>query len=193
LVAAFSFAGDLAARFIPLLAPAPASANVFAPDGPRSVPTLRHERCADVYRRLGDRPARARHVSLAYDRQGTTGLYAQLIVLSCSGAIRFGPDPIVSIPRSEPIPDRPVTHADRPGFSAAFYIQVEFNPARGPILYTGADSAGQLEENERFVAFHLLDDYLRRAGVLEYVLIPYLQYRDEPKPLPAPAPSRPHP
>jgi hypothetical protein len=37
----------------------------------------------------------------------------------------------------------------------------------------------QIAENNRFVAYFVIDDYLRSVGVREYVFVPYLQFRDE--------------
>jgi hypothetical protein len=52
----------------------------------------------------------------------------------------------------------------------------------GPVMFTDG-TGGQLADNERFVGYFLLDEYLRTSGVQEYVCIPYMQYRGQTPPV----------
>ena len=158
---------------LPLLARAPATAVVYtpAPEGSRA-------RQADVsgagdyvglYAQLGETANRVRWVSAPRQRSGTpTGLYADLKILRWTGR-PLTSGGLVTIRRAEPLED-----ASHP----TFRLEVEFDAATGPVLWRGRDVPGdQLDENERHVAYRLLDARLRACGVSQYVLIPLAQFR----------------
>jgi hypothetical protein len=173
-VAVAAFGYDSARRnLLPLLAPAPTWAVQYAagPDGVSAKAVAVPAGCyLDLYRRLGEAPQRVRWVSAGRNRSSApTGFYADLVVLASADQAVLTRSGLVAVRRAERL-------ADRSG--PAFRLEVEFDAALGPVLWGGPDVAqGQLEENERQVAYRLLDAQLRAAGVTEYVLIPLAQYR----------------
>jgi len=123
-----------------------------------------------AYLQIGELPTRVRRASVSGDRPNRpTGVYADVIVLATrQEQLLFKASPLVKIVRLE---------EDSTSSLRRFHVQVEFSAECGPVLWRG-DSAGhdQIDENEKFAGYMLLDDYLRAAGIGEYILIPYAQY-----------------
>ncbi len=178
---------DAGRSILPLFTPAPSTAHCYHVDPPveggalsMTKAGLTHTAVAippntsnlAAYLMLGEMPLRVRNVSLEGGRQQRpTGIYADLIVLAVQDErLSFRPNPIVKIKRME---------EDCRADQRRLHIQVEFSAEGGPVLWRGdyADH-DQIAENEKFVAYRLLDAYLRSAGLIEYVLIPYAQYID---------------
>ena len=126
-----------------------------------------------AYRLAGENPYRVRRVSVLRSPGRPTGLVAELVILEARSAqLPQGPEGVVTIRKSGLIAGQ---HGPR------LRLQVEFDGERGPCVWSGREhGASQVEENERFVAYHLLDGVLRRAGFRSYVLIPIAFYRDAP-------------
>ena len=57
------------------------------------------------------------------------------------------------------------------------WLEVAFDRQAGPVVWASG-TFGQVEENEQFLAYHLLDGALRRAGIHRYLLIPYAAFRE---------------
>jgi hypothetical protein len=133
------------------------------------VPVGPGESYLNAYLRLGEKPGRIRRVSAAPRPEKPTGFYADLIILSTAERSQeLRPTPILQIRRADIV---------AAGRHPRLRVQVEFPPSLGPVLYAPGSSGGdQLAENERFMGYILLDRYLARAGVSEYVLVPLAQY-----------------
>ena len=123
-----------------------------------------------AYQHLGQKPNRVRNVSVGARTLGkATGLYADLIILSMkTDQLTICPSDILSIERMDPL-----AGFERPRFR----VDVQFSAELGPVLWRGYDAdRTQIDENERFAAYILLDRYLSACGVEEYILIPLAQY-----------------
>ena len=57
------------------------------------------------------------------------------------------------------------------------HLKVTFAGPDAPVLDRDAPNS-QLDDNEKFVAYRLLDRHLRSLGVDRYVLIPYGSFRE---------------
>ena len=57
------------------------------------------------------------------------------------------------------------------------HLKVTFAGPDAPVLFRDAPNS-QLDDNEKFVAYRLLDRHLRSLGVERYVLIPYDSFRE---------------
>jgi hypothetical protein len=137
----------------------------------------------DAYVRLGDRPGRARWVSLGTrgteageaPRALVSGLIVEIVILHTRGrSIEFRPDPIVFISAEARDDDAQRAQHDDP--FARLMLRVEFDPVLGPVLDGHGWPSDVLADSERFVAWHLLDGCLRRAGIEEYVARPIAEY-----------------
>jgi hypothetical protein len=168
------FMSDLRLRLLPLLRNAPPFATLYPGGGPperRAVPA--GESVASVYLSAQDNPLRARRVSIAPRSGKSTGFYADIILLAANRrALEFAPNPSVKFVRADVVNDAPSQPRQR------LRSQIEMDSALGPVMFADS-SGGQLADNERFVGYFLLDEYLRSSGVQEYVCIPYMQYRDQ--------------
>jgi hypothetical protein len=160
----------------PLLSPAPAIAMKYdtgstTPE-PRTVAS--GTTAFGAYVGLHEVPTRARNVSLAPrdEHARASGLYAELVVLKTTRPFSFTDDPVVHVLRS----DAAFDEAPSSSRMVKFRVQVEFDASTGPNLALPSHELGQIAENERFVAYFLLDNYLRRIGVSSYVLVPYATY-----------------
>lgn len=156
----------------PLLRQAPTAAVVYEAGGTagRLEPTLGRS-VAGAYRALGENPYRVRRLSMGERVAGeATGLVAEILPLEAREARFPGrPDGVVTFRKSELIDT---------GAQPRIRVQVEFDARLGPVLWRDAARVNdQVAENERFVAYHLLDVALRRAGFTRYVLVPYAFYR----------------
>lgn len=156
---------DVRSRILPLLAPAPAK-WLSLRDGPRVV-LSGGERVAQVYLRNNDNPLRARYTSVMSRTGLATGMLAEVIPLRATEQVQFQNSPSVRLVRAEVGQDRRIK------------LQVEFDATLGPVLFADG-MRNQVTENERFAAYFAFDGTARRAGLSEYILIPYLQYRDQP-------------
>jgi hypothetical protein len=156
---------DVRARVVPLLQQAP-STWVSLRDGPRLM-SARGPRVADAYLENADDPLRARFTSVTERTDLATGMLAEAIPLRATEHLAFQDDASLRFVRAE--------------FSeeGRIRLQVEFDAALGPVLFSDG-RRNQVTENERFVAYFAFDRAARRAGLGEYILIPYLQYRDNP-------------
>jgi hypothetical protein len=126
--------------------------------------------CRAAYQQCGDDPQRSRFVSLHRDAlPAPNGFIADLIVLDTTQtSVVLQPEGLVEINGVRRLPD--------PRY-LRLHARIQFDAVDGPVLWRpGRSRQDQLDENERFVAYHLLDAYLRRAGISEYILIPYAQF-----------------
>lgn len=190
---------------LPLFAPAPA--YVVRHDRAFLVhhaePVDQGETIAHVYARLGEKPLRVRTVSFALPGAGArASVYAEL-----------------RLPPGQALPTDTLAHAregpvrlmkwqsqgqrGRPPAWHVWYVQFDVADGAAPRVLPPANASSRptggaiVEENERFIAYHAIDAALRRAGVGEYVLIPYvfaldagdLGQRNDPSPKPSPDPS----
>jgi hypothetical protein len=145
------------------------------------IPVHPGHRYWQAYQTAGNNPLRVRNVSAAPRDPSTTatGLYADLIILAAdTEALTFLPSDILTIERMDPVNENGALR---------WRIEVRLDGVYGPVLWRGpSDPRTQIDENERFVAYALLDHYLRACGVREYILIPLAQYAQH-----APAPPPP--
>ena len=136
---------------------------------------------AQAYALAGDNPLRVRHVSFRDPGDNTpSGFYGQLVIPPgrpwALDPNAHDPGPI-AMRRCDPIDD-----SRRPSFR----IQIESDGQRGPKLCPPANRPLTiLDDHERFVAYHALDARLRRGGLREYVLVPYIFY-EQTKPAESP-------
>jgi hypothetical protein len=136
---------------------------------------------AQAYALAGDNPLRVRHVSFRDPGDNTpSGFFGQLVIPPGRpwsldpNAQDTGP---IAMLRCDPVED-----ARRPSFR----IQVESDGQRGPKLCPPTNRPLTiLDDHERFVAYHALDARLRRGGLREYVLVPYIFY-EQTKPAESP-------
>ena len=177
LVCVGAVASDLRVRLLPLVRRAPEHAIVYHGGGlPETVPIAPGQSIAATYLAAHDNPLRARHVSVASRDGHATGVYADLILLdTTSHTLEFAPNPSLRFVRADVVTEgtRQPRHRLR--------SQIEMDCALGPVMYTDG-SGGQVADNERFVGYFLLDEYLRTSGVQEYVCVPYMQYREQSQP-----------
>jgi hypothetical protein len=135
------------------------------------IPVHPGHRYWQAYQTAGNNPLRVRNVSAAPRDPSTTatGLYADLIILAAdTEALTFLPSDILTIERMDPVNENGALR---------WRIEVRLDGVYGPVLWRGpSDPRTQIDENERFVAYALLDHYLRACGVREYILIPLAQY-----------------
>ncbi|MDX2147129.1 MAG: hypothetical protein SFZ23_06360 [Planctomycetota bacterium] len=167
----------------PLFAPAGASFVAFDEHGCATECSVKPgERAIDVYRRMGDDPLRARIVSFpGHQRSGTqldSVLLGELIVLDVSsGVVRLPESGAVRIARIDPVPlEHTAAHPRMPAPNRPrFYVEIVCDARLGPRIFDPDEQQeqGQVQTNERFVAYHAIDAMLRTAGVREYVLVPY--------------------
>jgi hypothetical protein len=130
---------------------------------------------SDAYTLAGDNPGRARRVSLRPQTDtASDGFYAELVVppgRPWSLRPNLGDPGPITIPRCEPVDDTRWPW---------FRIKVESDGRRGPRACPPLDRPLTiLDDHERFVAYHALDARLRRGGLNEYILIPYVFYRSD--------------
>jgi len=120
----------------------------------------------EVYRRLGEDPLRNRRVAVI--REGNdryTGLICVLKLIK-SGPLKLDPDQLIRIESLRPCPEC----GDR-----AYLLKIAFNPNLTPSLY-GAGLT-ELDEENKYAALFLLDDYLVRRGAEEFAVIPFYYYK----------------
>jgi hypothetical protein len=159
-------------RVLPLMRTAPPQVRVFERDGTTRTEPSRNQSAAQVYLRLGDNPQRARRVQFAPREDRVTGLYADIIPLRSDREITLAPGPLVFLRRADMVP------SDMGRGPARLRSQVAFDAHHGPVLFSEG-ARDQIAENDRFVAYFVIDDHFRRSGLLEYVLVPYVQFRDD--------------
>ncbi len=127
------------------------------------------------YRREGEDPFRARNVSVAkkHPLPQPQGLLAETTILSAEHAsIPTQPVGVVNFRTTQELES-----SDFPRLR----LKVEFDPATGPALFCPPErTMTQIDENERFVAYHLLDCAMRHAGFKRYILVPYGFYERNP-------------
>jgi len=169
---------------LPMYRPAPSFAMQYNESMEKAQPVRTTASSIEgAYRALGNSPTRVRTISFPEPVAGPgTGFYGQLVPLHQGLPIRLLPQlsaSLVRIARQEPALDGPL---------GAFNVQVEFPGPFAPAISPPTDRPmTALDENERYVAFHLLDRALQRAGLDEYVLIPYVLYSDRKTALTRPA------
>lgn len=189
LVIAIVATREFATWLVPLLQPARSRAIQRDPASLawRSVATNPSESFARASLRLGENPLRVRRIAFPRSDSATSSIYALLLARDGSPApgasalaqLHLAPRESVAIAKFEPAPGE---HA--PG---AWYVEARFPPPFAPMLLParrrGAPllerwllerGGGAQHENERFAAYHALDDALRAAGLEEYVLVPYV-------------------
>jgi hypothetical protein len=132
-------------------------------------------RIDSLYRINGEDPFRARNASVAkrYPLPQPQGLLAETTILSADRAsIPTQPVGVVSFRASQELES-----TDYPRLR----LKVEFDPNSGPALFCPPErTMTQIDENERFVAYHLLDRAMRHAGFTRYILVPYGFYERNP-------------
>ena len=156
---------------MPLMGTAPEVAIRY----PIDEPALPHRvpsgtRVKDAYALLADDAYRTRHTSVGLDRRAPTGLILQITPLE-------GETLDLSRADSDVIRFKKTRVTQERG-RLRIWLEVSFDAELGPVVYT-EQRLGQLHENERFVAYHLIDRALRQAGLSRYHLITYAAYRDE--------------
>lgn len=127
-----------------------------------------------LYRREGEDPFRARDLSVAkHPLPQPQGLLAETTILSADHAsIPTQPVGVVSFRASQELDS-----TDFPRLR----LKVEFDKDYGPALFCPPErTMTQIDENERFVAYHLLDRAMRHAGFTRYILVPYGFYERNP-------------
>lgn len=183
-VAGAGLAESARASFWPFFQPAPARAARYV-DGRVNWASLPAGNLLEACLAVGQDPFRSRNVSLAAAKaRSASGFYAELIPLGGRGEVAFAPDPLVRIAAAEASED-----------GRRIRLKVVFDPLAGPaVAEAGPGGLNQPLANERFVGYRLLDAYLRRAGLDEYILLPYGFFR-EPRPVScgdsAPGPAKP--
>jgi hypothetical protein len=165
--------GDFRARVLPLMARAQGEAVVYGAGGTVEIAETNGESRASVYVRLGDNPMRARRVMLATRTGQVTGIYADVVLVQTLAAgVTLSRSDVLWFKRAD------LVQSETGAGPARLRSQIAFDVARGPVVYSDV-ALDQIAENNRFVAYFVIDDYLRSVGVREYVFVPYLQFRDE--------------
>ena len=119
-----------------------------------------------AYEQLGANPLRTRNVSVRRGAPGcATSLWAEVVVLDIDqSTVEFAPSPLIRLQHVE---------TSSIGRYPRLQMEVRFSPDLGPVLWRGTGvRQDQIDENERFVAYYLLDAYLRAGGIGEYILLP---------------------
>jgi hypothetical protein len=127
-----------------------------------------------LYRSASQDPFRVRSLSVAkHPLPQPQGLLAEATILSADHAtIPIQPLGVVNF--------RTTQELDSTDFPR-LRLKVEFDQNHGPALFCPPErTMTQIDENERFVAYHLLDRAMRHAGFTRYILVPYGFYERNP-------------
>jgi hypothetical protein len=168
--AAVMVVGRLNAWVRPMLAPAPARVVEHDHDsGTAAVEEGGGRNVLGAYLDAGESPFRVRGVAMGALGPGVAGVvYAEVWVLRTDdGRVRLGPvaGAAASITRSE------VVHGAREGVLKV-RVRGELGEPTSPAV-VDQEARGGVADNDRFIAYLMLDGALRRAGVREYVIVPY--------------------
>ena len=169
LVTAHSAYGALRSRVLPLFEPVPGRVVSYEA-GTQPEPLHPSDSAYHAYARLHERPHRVLWTSmLAGTSPVATGFFADIKVIDGrSVQPAAGRDGCITVSTAT---DEAAQRAGRT------HLKVMFSGPEAPVLFRDAPNS-QLDENERFVAFRLLDRLLRAQGISRYVLIPYDSIRE---------------
>jgi len=128
----------------------------------------------NTYLHYEESPRRVRRLSiLNRNHVQSSGILGELTILTndLESDVRFVNDQIIAMDQFE------VRAANGDWLKANF--KASFSAHAGPLITTNeSHQQNILADNERFVTYYALDNFLRRAGIEEYVLIPYLHFSE---------------
>jgi hypothetical protein len=176
LFAVILFLQQVGVTLVPLWSQNPQLWRMYDSDcQPQTVLGSRDRTFDSLYRRAGEDPFRVRNVSVAkkYPLPQPQGLLAETTILSADHAS-------IPIQAFGVVNFRTTQELESTDFPR-LRLKVEFDPATGPALFCPPErTMTQIDENERFVAYHLLDRAMRHAGFTRYILVPYGFYERNP-------------
>jgi hypothetical protein len=194
---AWSVLDTIRLRIAPLFAPPPGAIVYHAPPTyqivapPHSAGGASFSTLAHAYAATRERPHRVTWTSaLAGTSPVNTGFFAEIIVLdgppiapalARSGLLDVAVGPPERREGPQPSPIATPYQPQPPASPARTPIRVTFRGPAAPVLFRDAPH-NQADENEKFVAYRLLDAHLRDQGVTSYILIPSLSFREKPAP-----------